>query len=65
MTGKVINLRQARKAKARDEKRATAETNAAQHGQTKAERTAIQNEKSRARHLLDGHEMTDGGDDIE
>ncbi|MGB0412565.1 MAG: DUF4169 family protein [Pikeienuella sp.] len=57
MTGKVINLRQARKSKAREDKRAAADSNAARHGQTKAERDALKNEKSRAQRLLDGHEV--------
>ncbi|MEM7724213.1 MAG: DUF4169 family protein [Pseudomonadota bacterium] len=55
MTGKVINLNRARKARARDEARQDAEVNAAQHGRTKAERLA---EKARAAQddaKLDGH----------
>ena len=60
MAGKVINLRQARKTKARDEKRVAADANAARHGLTKAERGVMKVEKSRAKHLLDGHEVEDG-----
>ena len=63
MTGKVINLRQVRKAKARDAKRVIADANAARHGATKAERDALRDKKSREQRLLDGHEVeNDGGD---
>ena len=63
MMGKVINLRQARKTKARDGKRAAADTNAARHGLTKTERDAMEDEKTRAKRLLDGHEVEDGKGD--
>lgn len=65
MTSKVINLRHVRKTKARDAKRATADANAVRHGQTKTERDVASEEKTRARRLLDGHEMNDGGSDVE
>jgi len=50
----IINLRQARKAKARTQAKTAAEANRRAHGRTKAEKTAQQDEKARARKLLDG-----------
>jgi len=57
--GDVINLRQARKAKARRDKEAQAATNRALHGRTKAERAADAAERSRAEQLLDGAKRDD------
>ena len=65
MTGKVINLRQARKAKARDAKRVSADTNAVRHGLPKSLHDATAVEKSKAKRLLDGHQMKDGESDTE
>jgi hypothetical protein len=65
MTGKVVNLRQVRKTKTRDEKRAAADTNAVRHGLSKTERDAQLDEKNRARRLLDGHEVEDDSGDAE
>ena len=50
----MINLRQARKAKARAQAKTAAEANRLAHGRTKAEKTAQQDENARARKLLDG-----------
>jgi len=57
--GEVVNLRQARKAKARRDKEAQAATNRALHGRTKAERAADAAERSRAEQLLDGAKRDD------
>ena len=68
-SGDVVNLRRARKARARDEARRTADGNAARFGRTRAER---EGEAARAEiearrldgHRLDGHRIdgreTDG-----
>ena len=50
----MINLRQARKAKARDAARQQAASNRAKHGVTKAERNRLLAEAKRAARLLDG-----------
>ncbi|MEC9104385.1 MAG: DUF4169 family protein [Pseudomonadota bacterium] len=51
----IINLRQARKSRARDEKRARGDTNAAIHGEPKTMRDARKAEEDRARRVLDAH----------
>jgi phage protein D len=51
----VINLRQARKDKARSTARAQADANAAKHGRSKAERLREQTKADKARAHLDGH----------
>ena len=50
----IINLRLARKAKARTQAKTEAEANRRAHGRTKAEKTAQQDEQARVRKLLDG-----------
>lgn len=50
----IINLRQARKAKARADKARTAEANRAKFGRTKADRTAQQVEEARRAALVEG-----------
>ncbi|MEL7461192.1 MAG: DUF4169 family protein [Pseudomonadota bacterium] len=60
MTGKVINLRAARKAKARGAKRKKANENAAQHGRTTAERTKDEDAAKRAARHLDDHKTDPG-----
>jgi len=57
--GDVINLRQARKAKARRDKEAQAASNRALHGRTEAERAAGAVERARAEQLLDGAKRDD------
>ncbi|TCM19829.1 uncharacterized protein DUF4169 [Novosphingobium sp. PhB165] len=63
----IINLRMARKAKARAETKAQAETNRAQHGRSKSERRATEAEIARIDRTVDGakRERADheGGDD--
>ncbi|MEM9843737.1 MAG: DUF4169 family protein [Pseudomonadota bacterium] len=50
-----INLNRFRKQKARDEKRAQADENAARHGRTKAERELDEARARNALAALDGH----------
>ena len=50
-----VNLNRFRKQKARDEKRAQADENAARHGRTKAERELDEARARKARAALDGH----------
>ena len=52
---KVVNLRQARKARARDADRREADGNAARHGRTLAERRAEDAAAKAAARHLDGH----------
>jgi Domain of unknown function (DUF4169) len=58
----IINLRQVRKAKTRDEKRAAADENAARHGRSKALRALEEARNDRARAALDAHRL-DGRDE--
>jgi hypothetical protein len=51
----IINLRQARKAKARKDARAQADANAARHGRSKAARLREQTDLSKAQAHLDAH----------
>lgn len=55
----VINLRLARKAKARQQAAQQAQANRARHGLTKAERTAQQLDTARAERQLDGARRED------
>lgn len=56
---KVINLKQARKEKARNEKDKKAEANRAFHGMTKAEKLKAREEKRKLSNHLDGHKLPD------
>jgi hypothetical protein len=56
----IVNLRQARKAKARVEKAKTAEENRARFGRTKAQRQADSAEEQRRAALLDGSRLDRG-----
>lgn len=51
----VINLRQKRKAKSRDEKEKQAEQNRLLHGRTKTEKSLTKAEAERATRAHDGH----------
>ena len=55
MTGEIINLKQARKAKARTDKDQKAAENRRLHGRTKAEKTADRATKDKAASHIDGH----------
>ncbi|MFN4062489.1 MAG: DUF4169 family protein [Paracoccus hibiscisoli] len=52
---RIINLRQARKSRARDARRAQGDTNAAIHGEAQPLRDARQAEQDRAARVLDAH----------
>ena len=54
MMAEIINLRLARKKKARDDKQRQAEQNRALHGATRAEKAARKAEAERAARQLDG-----------
>lgn len=64
MSAEIVNLRQARKRKARAEKDARADENRILFGRTKAERKQTEFERRRDRAELDGkrREDADGGD---
>ena len=55
----IVNLRQAKKRRARDEKRREADGNAARHGRTKAEREAETLQSDLAARRLSGHLIED------
>lgn len=55
MTGQVVNLRMARKARARKEAAAAAATNRAKFGEAKSVRMARDAETGRATRMLDGN----------
>lgn len=56
MTGKIVNLRQARKRKAREDAAREADANAAQHGLTKEQKSLAKARADKQRRDLDGHE---------
>lgn len=55
MTGKIVNLRQARKRQTREEKAKAADENAAIHGQSKATADLSKARAEKASRDLDGH----------
>ncbi|WP_375172877.1 DUF4169 family protein [Pseudooceanicola sp.] len=55
MSDKIVNLNRFRKDRARAEKRAAADANAAKFGRTKAERRLTEAERKKAERALDGH----------
>ncbi|MBO6673907.1 MAG: DUF4169 family protein [Rhizobiales bacterium] len=55
----IVNLRQARKAKARSQKEKVAETNRALHGRTKAEKQVEKSTKHKVAKHLDDHKLGD------
>jgi hypothetical protein len=56
----IVNLRQARKQKARAEKEARASDNRIQFGRTKAEKKLTKAERDMAARRLDAHKRDDG-----
>lgn len=54
----IVNLRQIRKRKARDDKELAAAQNRALHGRTKAERERDRKAEEKSRTVLDGHFRT-------
>lgn len=65
MSGDVVNLRQARKRKARAEKDAQAQRNRAEFGRTKAEKAVTSAEQARRERDLDGKHLPDAPQDQE
>ncbi|MBV0891717.1 DUF4169 family protein [Paracoccus sp. Z118] len=61
-SGKVVNLRQARKSAARNTKRRTGDENAARFGLTRAERAAQADAAAREGRKLDQHRLDRDGD---
>jgi hypothetical protein len=59
MTGKIVNLRQARKRRDRAAKVENADANAARHGQSKHERTLRHRKAEKSDRDLDGHKRED------
>lgn len=57
MSGDLINLRQARKARARDAAAQKGDENAAQFGQTKGERLRQITQTEQAKKMLDQHKL--------
>ncbi|MDX8497578.1 DUF4169 family protein [Mesorhizobium sp. VK4C] len=60
--GEVVNLRQARKQKARNEKERLAGENRALHGRSKAERERDRLTSDRTEKFMDGHRREKPGD---
>jgi hypothetical protein len=61
MSADIVNLRQARKAKARAEKDKAAEENRRLHGMSKAERAKAEDARGRLARHVEGHRReTDG-----
>ncbi|MBL3609807.1 DUF4169 family protein [Rhodovulum sulfidophilum] len=58
MTGGVVNLRQARKARERAAKKAQGDENAARFGRTRGQKAREELDATRARDALDGHRRT-------
>jgi hypothetical protein len=56
---KIVNLRQARKAKARSEKEKTAATNRAKHGVAKSARELDKARTAKDRSDIDAHKLDD------
>ena len=59
MSGNVVNLRQARKAKARADKEKVADQNRRLQGRTKAQKAAEAKSKADSKAHLDGHKRED------
>jgi len=55
MSGKIVNLRQVRKRKAREEDSKTGDANAARFGVSKLDREARARAEEKAERALDGH----------
>ncbi len=63
MSGTIVNLRRARKAKARSDQAATASANRARHGMTRLERQALWAADAKAVRHLDAHRLMPKQDD--
>ncbi len=62
MSGEIVNLNKARKAKAKADAKARAGENRSKHGQTTAERARILFDKLRAERHLSSHKREDDKD---
>ena len=65
MTGKPVNLRRARKQKAREEARAEADANAARHGEAKPVRSLREAQDELEARRLEGHRRENVRDDAD
>ena len=65
MTGKPVNLRRARKQKAREEARAEADANAARHGEAKPVRSLREVRDELEARRLEGHRRENVRDDAD
>ena len=63
MSAEIINLRRARKAKARDKAQATAAENRSRRGRSKAERVKSELQARQAYRLLDAHRRSSPEDE--
>lgn len=59
MSGKIVNLKSARKTKARADAKAEADANAVKFGRTKAQRILEATQNHTARKMLDRHKTED------
>jgi len=57
--GEVVNLNRVRKDREKAEAKATAKSNRATYGRSKADRTRAEAERTRAARLLDGSKLED------
>ncbi len=65
MSAEIINLRQARKQKNRQEKDRAAEDNRRKFGRSKTEREAARKNRSDLERQVDGHRLTNPDDPVE
>jgi hypothetical protein len=63
LTGEIVNLRKARKAKVRSQKDAQAAENRIRYGTPKTERSLLEAEERLSARRLDGHKLTQGRPD--
>jgi len=63
MNAEIVNLRQARKRKAREDREARAEDNRLKFGRTKAEKQASKHERAVLEKAVDGHRLSASGDE--
>ena len=61
---KIVNLRQARKRRTREEKERIAEANRLHFGRNKGERLRAEKDKQQAKTLLDGAKLQQRNDDM-
>lgn len=57
MSAEIVNLRQVRKQKARQEKEQAAEDNRRKYGRSKQERESARKRREELEHLVDGHKL--------